>query len=295
MGSLHRSPFVFAELILLHLRLHIKHKEISSPELKRIVLFSIINKLRILLMKIDRCKMPQHIAIIMDGNGRWAKQHAIGRIRGHKKGAQAVRAVVRSCRELGIQHLTLFALSTENLGRPKEEVNALMTLLDEYLSKELKELQQQEIRLTTIGNIDNLSANVKEKLIQAKESTADNQRMILTLALSYGGRDEIIYAAKKMMQDINGGKIKLNEIDQDMFGRYLQTSGLPDPDLLIRTSGEYRISNFLLWQMAYTELYFTDVLWPDFKKEDLLKAIASYQKRERRFGLISEQLEAFTK
>lgn len=246
-------------------------------------------------MKIDRCKMPQHIAIIMDGNGRWAKQHAIGRIRGHKKGAQAVRAVVRSCRELGIQHLTLFALSTENLGRPKEEVNALMTLLDEYLSKELKELQQQEIRLTTIGNIDNLSANVKEKLIQAKESTADNQRMILTLALSYGGRDEIIYAAKKMMQDINGGKIKLNEIDQDMFGRYLQTSGLPDPDLLIRTSGEYRISNFLLWQMAYTELYFTDVLWPDFKKEDLLKAIASYQKRERRFGLISEQLEAFTK
>lgn len=242
-------------------------------------------------MKIYRHKLPQHIAIIMDGNGRWAKQHAIGRIRGHKKGAQAVRAVVRSCRELGIKHLTLFALSTENLGRPKEEVNALMTLLDEYLSKELKELQKQEIRLTTIGNIDNLSVNVKEKLIQAKESTADNQQMILTLALSYGGRDEIIFAAKKMMQDINGGKIKLNEIDQDMFGRYLETSGLPDPDLLIRTSGEYRISNFLLWQMAYTELYFTDVLWPDFKKEDLLKAIASYQMRERRFGLISEQLD----
>ncbi|PKN70630.1 MAG: isoprenyl transferase [Deltaproteobacteria bacterium HGW-Deltaproteobacteria-12] len=242
-------------------------------------------------MEINRYKLPQHIAIIMDGNGRWAKQHAIGRIRGHKKGAQAVRAVVRSCREIGIKHLTLFALSTENLGRPKEEVNALMTLLDEYLSKELNELQKQEIRLTTIGNIDNLSANVKDKLIQAKESTADNQRMILTLALSYGGRDEIMFAAKKMIQDINGGQIKLNEIDQDMFGRYLQTSGLPDPDLLIRTSGEYRISNFLLWQMAYTELYFTDVLWPDFKKEDLLKAIASYQQRERRFGLISEQLD----
>ena len=242
-------------------------------------------------MKINRDNLPQHIAIIMDGNGRWAKQHTIGRIRGHKKGAQAVRMVVRTCREIGIKHLTLFALSTENLGRPQEEVKALMSLLEEYLSKELMELQKQEIRLTTIGEIDHLSATVKEKLLQAKTSTMNNDRMILNLALSYGGRDEIIFAIKKLIQDIKSNKIKIKDINKDIFSRYLQTSGMPDPDLLIRTSGEYRISNFLLWQLAYTELYFTDVLWPDFKKEDLLKAIANYQKRERRFGLTSEQLE----
>jgi undecaprenyl diphosphate synthase len=242
-------------------------------------------------MKINKDKLPQHIAVIMDGNGRWAKQHTIGRIRGHKKGAQAVKAVVRSCREIGIKHLTLFALSTENMGRPKEEVTALMSLLEEYLSKELSELQKQGIRLTTIGDIDHLSAIVKEKLLHAQASTLDNESMILTLALSYGGRDEIMSAVKKLLQDVNGGKVKMRDINKDMFGSYLQTSGMPDPDLLIRTSGEYRISNFLLWQMAYTELYFTDVLWPDFKKEDLLKAIADYQKRERRFGLTSEQLE----
>ncbi len=242
-------------------------------------------------MKINMDSLPQHIAIIMDGNGRWAKQHTIGRIRGHKKGAQAVRTVVRSCREIGIKHLTLFALSTENLGRPQEEVSALMSLLEDYLSKELMELQKQEIRLTTIGEIDHLSASAKEKLLQAKASTANNDRMILTLALSYGGRDEIIFAVKKMLHDVEGNKLKINDINKDIFGDYLQTSGMHDPDLLIRTSGEYRISNFLLWQMAYTELYFTDVLWPDFKKEDLLQAINSYQKRERRFGLTSEQLE----
>jgi undecaprenyl diphosphate synthase len=241
-------------------------------------------------MKINSDNLPQHIAIIMDGNGRWAKQHTIGRIRGHKKGAQAVRTVVRTCREIGIKHLTLFALSTENLGRPPEEVSALMSLLEEYLSKELQELQKQEIRLTTIGQIDQLRATVKEKLVEAKARTANNDRMILTLALSYGGRDEIICAIKKLMQDTINGKIQIKDINNDIFGGYLQTSGIPDPDLLIRTSGEYRISNFLLWQLAYTELYFTDVLWPDFKKEDLLAAIADYQKRERRFGLTSEQL-----
>jgi undecaprenyl diphosphate synthase len=242
-------------------------------------------------MKIDRDNLPGHIAIIMDGNGRWAKQHTIGRIRGHKKGAQAVRTVVRTCREIGIKYLTLFALSTENLGRPEEEVSALMSLLDEYLSKELKELQKQEIRLTTIGDIDRLNPAVKEKLVETKELTANNDRMILNLALSYGGRDEIISAAKKIMQDAKAGKIQIEDINKEIFGGYLQTSGMPDPDLLIRTSGEYRISNFLLWQLAYTELYFTDVLWPDFKKEHLLEAIADYQKRERRFGLTSEQLE----
>jgi len=241
-------------------------------------------------MKIDKDNLPGHIAIIMDGNGRWAKQHTIGRIRGHKKGAQAVRTVVRTCREIGIKYLTLFALSTENLGRPQEEVSALMSLLEEYLSKELKELQKQEIRLTTIGQIDHLTATVKEKLILTKEHTANNDRMILNLALSYGGRDEIISAVKKLVQDSQNNQFELKDINKDMFSSYLQTAGMPDPDLLIRTSGEYRISNFLLWQLAYTELYFTDVLWPDFNKEDLLQAIADYQKRERRFGLTSEQL-----
>jgi undecaprenyl diphosphate synthase len=242
-------------------------------------------------MKINWDNLPQHIAIIMDGNGRWAKQHTIGRIRGHKKGAQAVKTVVRTCREIGIKYLTLFALSVENLERPQEEIKALMSLLEEYLSKETLELQKQEIRLTTIGDIDNLSPTVKEKLLQAKARTASNNKMILNLALSYGGRDEIILAIRKLIQESKDNKIKIKEINKDMFGGYLQTFGMPDPDLLIRTSGEYRISNFLLWQLAYTELYFTDVLWPDFKKEDLLEAIADYQKRERRFGLISEQLK----
>lgn len=242
-------------------------------------------------MKIDSNNLPQHIAIIMDGNGRWAKQHTMGRIRGHKKGAQSVRTVVRTCREIGIKYLTLFALSTENLGRPKEEVKALMSLLEEYLSKELEELQKQKIRLTTIGEIGHLTETVKEKLVEAKELTANNDQMILTLALSYGGRDEIIFAVKRLVQDVKDGKLNINDISKGTFSSYLQTSSMPDPDLLIRTSGEYRISNFLLWQLAYTELYFTDVLWPDFKKEDLLEAISGYQKRERRFGLTSEQLE----
>jgi undecaprenyl diphosphate synthase len=246
-------------------------------------------------MKVDKDNLPGHIAIIMDGNGRWAKQHTIGRIRGHRKGAQAVRTVVRACREIGIKYLTLFALSTENLGRPQEEVSALMSLLEEYLSKEFKELQKQEIRLTTIGQIDHLSPSVKEKLIRTKELTANNDRMILNLALSYGGRDEIISAVEKLIQDTKDDKVQIEDINKDMFGNYLQTSGMPDPDLLIRTSGEYRISNFLLWQLAYTELYFTDVLWPDFKKDDLLHAIADYQKRERRFGLTSDQLGTVTK
>jgi undecaprenyl diphosphate synthase len=227
----------------------------------------------------------------MDGNGRWAKQHAIGRIRGHKKGAQAVRTVVKTCREIGIKYLTLYAFSIENWERPAKEVEALMFLLDEYLTKETKELQKQGIRLTTIGEIDRLHPSVKEKLLQTKESTAKNDKMVLNLALSYGGQDEIISAVKRIVQDNKKGKIDINDINKETFSRYLYTFEMPDPDLLIRTSGEYRISNFLLWQMAYTELYFTNVLWPDFTKDDLLKAIASYQKRERRFGLTSEQLK----
>jgi undecaprenyl diphosphate synthase len=242
------------------------------------------------VINIDLNKLPQHIAIIMDGNGRWAQQHAIGRIRGHKKGAQAVRTTVKTCREIGIKYLTLFAFSIENWERPEKEVEALMFLLEEYLNKEEKELQEQGIRLTTIGEIDRLYPLVKEKLIQAKESTLKNDKMVLNLALSYGGKDEIIRAVKKIIQDNKNGKIDINEINKKTFSNYLYTSGMPDPDLLIRTSGEYRISNFLLWQIAYTELYFTKVLWPDFTKDDLLRAIVSYQKRERRFGLTSEQL-----
>ena len=242
------------------------------------------------MIKIDLNKLPQHIAIIMDGNGRWAEKHAIGRIRGHRKGSQAVRTVVRTCREIGIKYLTLFAFTIENWERPVKEVQALMLLLEEFLIKEIKELQKQEIRLTTIGEIDRLYPSVKEKLLQAKESTFKNDKMILNLALSYGGKDEIISSVKKIIKDNEDGKIDVNNINKETFNSYLYTCGMPDPDLLIRTSGEYRISNFLLWQMAYTELYFTKVLWPDFTKDDLFKAIASYQKRERRFGLTSEQL-----
>jgi undecaprenyl diphosphate synthase len=242
------------------------------------------------MTKIEKGNLPEHIAIIMDGNGRWAKQHAIGRIRGHKRGAQAVRAAVRTCREIGIKYLTLFAFSIENWGRPTKEVEGLMSLLEEYLEKELKELHKKGIKLTTIGDIDQLKPSVKEKIISAKKITANNDQMVLNLALSYGSRDEIIGAVKKIVQDSQNGKIKSDEINKENFSKYLNTAEMPDPDLLIRTSGEYRISNFLLWQLAYTELYFTKVLWPDFKKEDIFKAIASYQKRERRFGLTSDQL-----
>jgi len=240
--------------------------------------------------EIDQNNLPRHIAIIMDGNGRWAKQHAMGRIRGHKKGAQAVRTTVTACRELGISYLTLFAFSSENWGRPSDEINALMSLLADYLDHEASTMQKQKIKLTTIGDIDRLYSPVQKKLLDVKKLTEHNDKMVLNLALSYGGRDEMIAAVKKMISDHADGKLKMDDINQDLVSRYLYTGGMPDPDLLIRTSGEYRISNFLLWQLAYMELYFTDVLWPDFKKDDLFKAIAVYQNRERRFGLTSEQL-----
>jgi undecaprenyl diphosphate synthase len=242
------------------------------------------------VIKIDSDKLPRHIAIIMDGNGRWAQKHTIGRIRGHRKGAQTVRMAVRTCREIGVKYLTLFAFSTENWERPENEVKALMLLLEEYLTKEIDELKKQGIRLTTIGEIERLNPSVREKIVQAMENTATNDKMVLNIALSYGGQDEIIYALKRIIRDVQDDKIKADEINKEIFGNYLYTSGMPDPDLLIRTSGEYRISNFLLWQTAYTELYFTKVLWPDFTKDDLFKAIASYQRRERRFGLTSDQL-----
>lgn len=240
------------------------------------------------MKKIDSANLPQHIAIIMDGNGRWAQKHTIGRIRGHKKGAQAVRSTVRACREIGIKYLTLFAFSMENWNRPGEEVRALMSLLEEYLDKETEKLHRQGIKLTTIGELELLETRVKEKIRKAKELTKHNAKMTLNIALSYGSRDEIINAVKKIIQDSKEKKIDINK---ETFSGYLYTHNMPDPDLLIRTGGEYRISNFLLWQIAYTELYFTKALWPDFTKEQLQKAIASYQRRERRFGMTGEQIK----
>ena len=238
----------------------------------------------------DKEKLPRHIAIIMDGNGRWAKKRFLGRISGHMKAANAVREVVTGCRELGIKVLTLFAFSTENWRRPADEVMALMNLLKEYLLKEAEEMVQNNIRLNAIGRIEDLPLDVQNILQEAIKKTEQCDGMILNLALSYGGRSEILHAVQGILSDFQRGKIKPEEITMQRFSQYLWTRGIIDPDLLIRTSGEFRISNFLLWQIAYTELYVTETLWPDFDREELLKAIADYQSRERRFGLTSEQL-----
>ena len=211
------------------------------------------------MKEIDFNKLPRHIAIIMDGNGRWAEKHKFGRIVGHQRGARSVRTIVRACREIGIKYLTLYALSVENLFRPQDEVNALMALLEKYLRSELPELIDKNIRFTTIGNIDVLNDSVKRVLNVVTESTVNNKGMVLNLALSYGGRDEIVHAVNNILVDYKDGKINKNGISKESFSKYLYTSGMPDPDLLIRTSGEYRVSNFLLWQSAYTEFYFTDV------------------------------------
>ncbi len=242
------------------------------------------------MTEIDLQKLPGHIAIIMDGNGRWAQQHAMGRIAGHKKGAEAVRLTVRACREIGIKVLTLYAFSTENWLRPSGEVKALMRLLEEYLRSEIQEMLGNGIRLTTIGDTEALKKPMKTILKETIAKTAHNHDMILNLALNYGGRDEIVGAVHDLLNDIRRGTLADQEVTKDLFSRYLDTAGLPDPDLLIRTSGEYRISNFLLWQSAYTEFYFTDVLWPDFNRDELFRAITEYKRRERRFGLTSDQI-----
>ena len=238
----------------------------------------------------DKGKLPRHIAIIMDGNGRWAKKKNLNRISGHIKGVNAVREIVTACRELGIKVLTLYAFSIENWRRPKDEVTALMGLLKEYLLKEREEMIQNNIRLSAIGRLEDLPLDVRNTLKEAIKITEQCNGMILNLALSYGGRSEILHATQGILSDFQKGKVKPEEINLQRFSQYLWTWGLPDPDLLIRTSGEFRISNFLLWQIAYTELYVTETLWPDFNREELLKAIADYQSRERRFGLTSEQL-----
>lgn len=243
------------------------------------------------MKKIDYTKLPQHIAIIMDGNGRWAEKHTLGRISGHKRGAKSVKLVVRACREMGIKYLTLYALSIENLLRPQEEVGALMDLLGKYLLSELKEMLEHDIKLTTIGNIEAIKEPIKNTLREVVEKTAHNKGMVLNLALSYGGRDEIVDAVRSIVKDCLDGTISDQNISKKLFSQYLYTGDMPDPDLLIRTSGEYRLSNFLLWQSAYTEFYFTDVLWPDFRRNHLIEAIADFQQRERRFGLTSDQLQ----
>ena len=240
---------------------------------------------------IDLQKLPRHIAIIMDGNGRWAKQHALGRIMGHQKGVEAVRKTVRLCREIGIQYLTLYAFSVENWLRPDQEVAALMQILRQYLRSELAEMMENDIRLYAIGDINGLQAPVRKLLAETMARTAGNRGMVLNLALSYGGQDEIIRAVRRIAEDVREGTLAAEDITRESFAAYLYTAGIPDPDLLIRTSGEFRISNFLLWQSAYTEFYFTEVLWPDFDKKDLFAAIADYQRRERRYGLTSEQLQ----
>lgn len=240
--------------------------------------------------KINLEKLPKHIAIIMDGNGRWALQHGLDRVDGHHEGVDSVRDIAEAAADLGIEYLTLYTFSTENWNRPKDEVDALMTLFIETIVKELDTLNKNNIRLNAIGDIKTLPAENYQKLLDTMEKTSNNSRMVLTLAMGYSSRWEIVDAVKKITTDIESGKLKSKDINEKLFESYLTTKDIPDPELLIRTSGELRISNYLLWQIAYSELYFTDVLWPDFRKEELFQAVVDYQDRERRFGLTSEQL-----
>ena len=240
--------------------------------------------------KIDLDKLPKHIAIIMDGNGRWALKNGLSRVDGHFEGVDSVRDIAEAAASLGIKYITLYTFSTENWNRPKDEVDALMSLFIETIVKELDTLNKNDIRLNAIGDLKSLPGDNYDKLIQTMKQTASNSSMTLTLALSYSSRWEIINAIKSIVSDVESNVLDSNDINEYIFENYLTTSGIPDPELLIRTSGELRISNYLLWQIAYTELYFTDVLWPDFRKEELYKAIVEYQDRERRFGLTSEQL-----
>lgn len=234
--------------------------------------------------------LPRHIAIIMDGNGRWARKRSLNRIRGHKEGTESVRNIVRACREIGVEVLTLYAFSTENWQRPRQEVTALMSILKSFLKSELAEMMENNILLNAIGDIERLPGNVLKVLREVMEETRQNQAMILNLALSYGSRNEIVRASKKIATQIKAGRLQPEEITEEMFSDYLYTHGMPEPDLLIRTSGEMRISNFLLWQIAYSEIFVTQTLWPDFRREELIRILHDYQKRERRFGLTEERM-----
>ncbi len=225
----------------------------------------------------------------MDGNGRWAKKKGAARIFGHRNAVEAVRAVTEGCAELGVKYLTLYAFSTENWARPKEEVDALMELLVNTLKKEIGTLHENKVKLRTIGDIDHLPKNCQKNLDEAIEATRNNTGLILSIALSYSGRWELVKAMKKIAAEVKEGRVEPGQINESMVAGYLETAGIPDPELLIRTSGEMRVSNFLLWQIAYTEIVITDTLWPDFRKEDLYEAICAYQKRERRFGKVLER------
>lgn len=244
-----------------------------------------------LINKIEKDKTPQHVAIIMDGNGRWAKKKGMVRTFGHQNAIKAVRSAIEACDDLNIPFLTLYAFSSENWSRPTTEVNFLMNLLVKSLKKEIKALNENNIKLVTIGETHNLPEKVYGELSKVIEATENNTKATLILALSYGSKDEILSAVKNIAKDINKGDLDAEKIDSDVFKSYLYTADYPDVDLMIRTSGETRISNFMLWQIAYAELYFTDVLWPDFGKEDFYKAIINYQKRERRFGKTGEQIK----
>lgn len=240
---------------------------------------------------LDKHNLPKHIAVIMDGNGRWAKKKGAMRVFGHKNAIKAVREVTESCAELGIAHLTLYAFSTENWNRPQKEVDALMQLLVTTIRKETDTLTKNNIRLSTIGNTEQLPKACQKELAEAIEITSKNTGLNLILALSYSGRWDISQALKRIVQDVEAQKISSQEINDQLIGQYLVSQNIPDPELLIRTSGEFRISNFYLWQMAYTEIFITPILWPDFRREHLYEAIADYQRRERRFGKISEQIQ----
>ncbi|MDX9725484.1 MAG: isoprenyl transferase [Bacteroidales bacterium] len=240
--------------------------------------------------QINTERLPSHVAIIMDGNGRWARQRGMDRIFGHHKGVDALREIIEAAAELKISHLTLYAFSTENWGRPDEEVSALMGIMVQSLNNETGTLLKNNIRLSAIGDTERLSEDVRERLMETINVTSKETGLNLIVAMSYSSRWEITEAAKKISEEISEGIIKPEDIDEFNFERYLSTAGIPDPELMIRTSGEIRISNFLLWQLAYTELYFTETLWPDFSKEEFYKAIIDFQKRERRFGKTSEQL-----
>jgi undecaprenyl diphosphate synthase len=245
------------------------------------------------MARLDPTKMPHHIAIIMDGNGRWAQRHHLSRIEGHKKGLEATKAVVDACEEFKIKIITLYAFSKENWHRPQREVSALMGLLQEYLRKRQKELERN-IRINIIGDLEDLPAPIRKSLEETMKKTRHKDGLIINLALSYGGRSEIVAGIRKVIKEIEAGRITKDDITPETFSRYLFTGDMPDPDLLIRTSGELRISNFLLWQIAYTELYFTPTLWPDFGKEELIQACIAYQNRERRFGLTASPIRKGT-
>jgi undecaprenyl diphosphate synthase len=236
-------------------------------------------------------EIPRHIAIIMDGNGRWAKKRGLPRVAGHKRGVETVKDIVKACVQLGVKYLTLYTFSTENWKRPKDEVSTLMRLLVSTLRREVDELNENDVRLTTIGELSALPIEVQNELEDSIQKTKSNHALVLNLALNYSGRWELLNAIKKIAQSASDGSLNVNDINEEYVARFLNTSNIPDPDLLIRTSGEFRVSNFLLWQIAYTEFFITDVYWPEFSRQNLYEAIKSFQKRERRFGKVSEQLK----